>query len=160
VETFWLETGWALPSAAATTRFVARLISAAVLGGLVGWEREARGRAAGLRTHMMVALGAALFVLVTLESGGHDVAYLVKGIAAGIGFLGAGAILKLTDEREIRGLTTASSIWLTAAVGMAAGLGQQWLGLVAVAISLLILFVVGRWEGQRNGQSSPPQRND
>jgi len=148
METFLRESGWALPSTIAMVRIISRLVSAAVLGGLVGLERGVHGHAAGLRTHMMVALGSALFTLVPMESGAtaSDLAQLVKGIAAGIGFLGAGAILKLVSEHQIQGLTTASSIWLTAAVGLAAGAGHQWTAVATVALSLTILLVLGRWE--------------
>ena len=138
----WLEeAGWELPTAATLVRLFSRLLSAVLLGALVGLERERRGMAAGLRTHMMVALGAALFTLLPLEVGGTsaDLAQVVKGIAAGVGFLGGGAILKLAAEREIKGLTTAASIWLTAAVGMASGAGKMWMALMSVVISLIIL---------------------
>src|SRR4051812_24794517 len=96
------------------------LSAAVVLGGLLGLERELRGRWAGLRTHMMVSLGAALFVLgiaAAFPGNADAVSRLVKGVVAGVGFLGAGTILKLTEKREVLGLTTASSIWLAAAVG-------------------------------------------
>ena len=141
----WLEqSGWTLPPADALVRMGSRLVTALVLGGVIGWEREIRGRAAGLRTHMMVALGSALFTLVPLESGSHDLANIVKGVAAGIGFIGAGAILKLTVEREIKGLTTAGSIWMTAAMGVACGAGLMWMALASVALSLIVLAVVAR----------------
>ena len=95
---------------------------AAVLGGILGFERERVGKAAGLRTHMLVTVGSCLFTLVPLEAGvGKDaMARVVQGLAAGIGFLGAGSILKLTEERKIHGLTTAANIWVAAA--------PQWSG--------------------------------
>src|SRR6266540_49058 len=96
--------------------------SAALLGGLMGLERELHKHGAGLRTHMMVSLGAALFVQVgvAISTGTtSEVGRVIQGVAAGIGFIGAGTILKLTDRLEIKGLTTASSIWLAAAVGTA-----------------------------------------
>ena len=94
-----------------------RLVAAALLGGVIGAEREAGGKAAGLRTHMLVSLGAALFVIAPQQAGlgGASLVSIVQGVAAGIGFIGAGTILKLTEREEIKGLTTAASIWLTAA---------------------------------------------
>src|SRR5260370_40674543 len=95
-------------------RAVIRLTVAALLGGILGFERQHEGKSAGMRTHMLVALGAALFALVPSESHVGDVTRVIQGIAAGIGFLGAGAILKPGQE-EVRGLNTAASILLTAA---------------------------------------------
>jgi putative Mg2+ transporter-C (MgtC) family protein len=120
----------------------AALGTAVILGGLVGLERELRGRWAGLRTHMMVSLGAALFVLAiaAATNGNADaVSRLVQGLVAGIGFLGTGTILKLTNKGKVRGLTTASSIWLAAAVGMTCGLKLYALAVSGVVIALLIL---------------------
>lgn len=154
METIWEQTGWTLPSAEQAVRVVARLATAALLGAIVGLEREWRGRVAGVRTQSMVALGAALFVLVPLEMGANvaDLSQMVKGIAAGVGFLGAGAILKNVPEQEIKGLTTASTIWVTAAVGMASGAGQAWLALTTVFVSLLALIVLGKAETKSDGK--------
>ena len=133
-----------LPDLAATVRIVLRALTAAVLGGVIGYERGRTGKDAGLRTHMLVSLGSALFVMAALESGigPGDVARVVQGVASGVGFLGAGAILKLSDKGEIRGLTTAAGIWMTAAAGLSAGLGRYGLAVLAVLIGWLILAVV------------------
>lgn len=156
----WLEhSGWALPPADLAVRVGSRLITAVVLGGVIGWEREIRGRAAGLRTHMMVALGSALFTLIPLESGHTDLAAIVKGVAAGIGFLGAGAILKVIEEREIKGLTTAGSIWFTAAMGVACGAGKMWVALTATLLSVVILALVVRFVPS-DGPASPPENGE
>ncbi len=123
--------------------------SAVLLGGLFGIERELHKHGAGLRTHMMVALGAALFVQVSLSFAGNaaaDVARVIQGVAAGIGFIGAGTILKLTDRQEIKGLTTAGSIWAAAAVGTACGVQLYVLACTASALALIILAVVGKAE--------------
>ncbi|HVT29236.1 MAG TPA: MgtC/SapB family protein [Lacipirellulaceae bacterium] len=122
-----------------------RLAVAAVLGGVIGFEREWKGHWAGLRTHMMVALGAALFLLVgaiAVNGQSAPMARIVQGIAEGVGFLGAGAILKLSEQREIKGLTTASSIWLAAALGAAAGLGAYALAVAAIGVSIFILVLL------------------
>lgn len=124
-------------------RIALRLSAAALLGGLIGIEREWSRKAAGLRTHMTVALGSAAFVMVVLESGGgdEDVSRVIQGVAAGLGFLGAGTILKKTDESEIQGLTTAATIWLTAAVGVAVGAGHLAIGAICVIGAWLILSI-------------------
>ncbi len=127
---FGLDDGWHL------LRVAARLLVALVLGALLGYEREETGKVAGLRTHMLVAAGAALFVIAPIEAGVsiEHLTRVVQGLTAGIGFLGAGAILKLTEQRQIKGLTTAANLWVTAAVGTATGMGMLW---PAVWVSLL-----------------------
>src|SRR6188768_3189864 len=116
-----------LPDASGATHLVTRMGVAIVLGGVLGYERESRGKDAGLRTHILVSLGSALFVLIPQQAGMSDDALsrIIQGMATGIGFVGAGAILKLTEERRIEGLTTAAGIWLTATIGIAAGLGRE-----------------------------------
>jgi putative Mg2+ transporter-C (MgtC) family protein len=139
-----------LPSLAHLGLVALRLFAAVVLGGLVGAEREWVGKAAGLRTHMLVSLGAALFVLAPAEAGlaEGDRSRIIQGIAAGIGFIGAGTILKRADREEIQGLTTAASIWLTAGIGVAVAVGPLWLPVVCVLCALLILYVLGAIERQ------------
>lgn len=116
--------------------------AAVILGGLVGLERELRGRWAGLRTHMLVCLGAALFV-VAMTAVPHfqpsDISRVIQGVVAGIGFLGAGTILKLTEKSEVKGLTTAASVWLAAAVGVTCGLKLYALAVGAVVLTLVVL---------------------
>jgi putative Mg2+ transporter-C (MgtC) family protein len=116
-----------ISDATQVTRVCVRLLVAVALGGLLGYEREKRGTSAGLRTHMLVALGSAIFVLVPLEAGitPADLSRVLQGVITGVGFLGAGAIIKLSQEQEIKGLTTAASVWLTAAIGVAAGMGSR-----------------------------------
>ena len=144
-----------VPDSVEAIRIILRMLVAGLLGGLLGFEREQTRKAAGLRTHILVALGSALFVLAPLEAGmpASDVSRIVQGVAAGIGFIGAGAILKLTDQQQIRGLTTAASIWTTAAVGMAAGLGRFALALLAALLALVTLAVLNKAEdnGGQNG---------
>ena len=126
-----------------------RLGVAAALGGLLGFERESVGKPAGVRTHMLVALGAALLTLLISEEGSpSDVSRVVQGIAAGIGFIGAGTILKQRERGEIVGLTTAASIWMTAAVGVGAGAGRLYVVMIATACALLILKLFAKSEEQ------------
>jgi putative Mg2+ transporter-C (MgtC) family protein len=133
-----------VPDASQVTRIVLRLVLAALLGGLLGYERERHGKAAGVRTHMLVALGAALFVLVPKEAGvsGADLTRVIQGIVAGIGFLGAGAIIKGSAEESVKGLTTAAGIWLTAAIGIACGLGRESTAVLSALLAFVILALV------------------
>ena len=126
------------------TRMFVRLLLAAVLGGLLGIEREQHGKDAGVRTHMLVAMGAALFVLVSQQSGmpNADLSRVVQGVIAGVGFLGAGAILKLDGEERVKGLTTAAGIWLTAAIGVAAGMGREATAVLSTLLTLAIFALV------------------
>ena len=137
-----------IPDLTQLIRVVVRLSVAALLGGVLGIEREKVGKDAGLRTHMLVSLGAALFTVAAVEAGMAvaDLSRVFQGIAAGIGFIGAGAILKLTSDREIKGLTTAATLWLTAAVGTAVGAGQLWIPIVGVLLAFVILAALGRFE--------------
>ena len=120
-----------LPDPAQAVRITIRFFAAIAVGAIVGFEREQTGKAAGLRTHLLVSVASALFVLAPLEGGmsTNDVSRVIQGVATGIGFIGAGAILKRKDDSEIQGLTTAAGIWLTAAAGLAAGLGRLGLAL-------------------------------
>lgn len=140
----------ALPDVDTSTTIVVRVLVAAILGGMVGWEREHKGRAAGLKTHILVSIGSALFVLAPLLSGieGGDVTRVMQGIVSGIGFLGAGAILKLDKGERIQGLTTAAGVWMTAAIGMAAGMGQEMVALATTVMALLVVGAVPKLQGR------------
>jgi putative Mg2+ transporter-C (MgtC) family protein len=137
-----LSTG--IPDAAQFTRAALRLVMALALGAAVGVNRERTGKPAGVRTHMLVSLGAAMFVLVPSELGLHleDLSRVVQGVATGIGFLGAGAILKVSTKGEIKGLTTAAGIWVTAAVGVACGLGLLGVALLSIFLAWITLAVM------------------
>lgn len=128
------------------TQITVRLLIAAVLGGILGFEREHQGKAAGVRTHMLVALGAALFVLVPQMAGAQADAMsrVVQGVIAGIGFLGAGTILKNKDgdESHVKGLTTAAGLWMTAAIGVAAGLGRESTAVLSTLLTLAVFSVM------------------
>lgn len=114
-----------------------RIVVAAVAGGLIGLERKASHKPAGTRTQMLISIGAALFMIITISSDNGDPSRIIAGIVTGIGFLGAGAIFQSKDG--VYGLTTAASIWTTAAIGIIAGMGEYILTLVATLIVLLIL---------------------
>lgn len=133
-----------VPDLEQATRIVLRLALAALLGGLLGYEREQKGKSAGVRTHMLVSMGSALFVLVSQQTGvtETDMSRVIQGIVAGIGFLGAGTILKGRDEEQVKGLTTAAGIWLTAAIGVAAGMGRETTAVLSTLLALAILSAV------------------
>ena len=151
-----------LPRAGTMTVIVVRVVAAALLGGIIGWEREQKGRAAGLKTHILVAVGSALFVLAPYLAGidGGDNTRVMQGIVSGIGFLGAGAILRSRDGSRVEGLTTAASIWMTAAIGMAVGIGQAMLALVATLFAWLVVAampgLVGRTPAHRGEEGGKP----
>jgi len=140
----WEDIGITSPDWLQMGQLSLRLVVASALAAVLGLEREARGRQAGLRTHMLVALGSALFTAIPLQVGATGVGEIVKGITAGVGFLGAGAILKQESERRISGITTAAGIWTTAAVGFAAGAGFIGAALVTTALAWIILHVLER----------------
>ena len=142
-----------------------RLVIAAALGLAIGFEREIHGHPAGLRTHMLVALGSALFTVLSIRGflgdGGPGLAAvdptrIAAQIVSGIGFLGAGAILK--DGIVIRGLTTAASLWATSAVGMAAGAGEYVIGVVATGVILVSLWPINAIADRLHGSSIPEMK--
>ena len=137
---------FSVPDAATLAVIAARVLTAALLGGLIGWERERKGRAAGLKTHILVSIGSALFVLAPLlaDIDGGDVTRVMQGIVSGIGFLGAGAIIKMQKDERVEGLTTAAGIWMTAAIGMAAGMGQEMVAVITTAVALIVVSAVPR----------------
>lgn len=132
------------------TRVCIRLAVAMLLGSILGYQRESVGAAAGLRTHMLVSVGSALFVLVPLQAGMplEDLSRVLQGVTAGIGFLGAGAIIKLREESQIKGLTTAASVWLTSAVGVAVGMGLESTAILSTFIALGILSLLRMHKGK------------
>ena len=125
-------------------RICIRLLVALVLGAILGYERESSGAAAGLRTHMLVALGSALFIVVPYNVGMslEDISRVLQGLTAGVGFLGAGTIIKLQNQQDVKGLTTAAGLWLTAAVGVAAGMGQEATAILCTFFAIIILSVL------------------
>jgi putative Mg2+ transporter-C (MgtC) family protein len=145
-----------------------RLISALTAGAVLGWEREAHNKPAGIKTHMLVALGSAAFMLAGLQlheqllargqSQSDDLLKVLAGLIGGVGFLGAGSILR--SNGEVHRLTTASTIWTTSAVGVACSLGYYTLAGTAVVLTLLTLLVLGllqRWlQIPPNSKPTPP----
>jgi len=119
---------------------VVRLVLAASIGGLLGAEREMRRKSAGFRTNILIAVGACVFTIVGISFGSGDPSRVTAQIVTGIGFLGAGAIMHSSDG--VRGMTTAAMIWVNAALGAAAGLGQFRLVMIAGALTLAVLLIL------------------
>jgi putative Mg2+ transporter-C (MgtC) family protein len=150
-----------------TLQFALRLIAAIVVGGAIGLNRDLRGKPAGVRTHALVAIGAALLTMIVLELGGNSaergqmLSRAVQGIITGIGFLGAGVILHRDDGHTVRGLTTAATIWVTAALGIACGVGAWKQATIATALTLVVLLIGGPVEqlGHRL-RGGPPEKHD
>jgi putative Mg2+ transporter-C (MgtC) family protein len=139
-----------------------RLGAAVIAGGAIGWERQLGGRPAGLRTHMLVSLGAAMVVLIPLASGSSDATRVIQGVATGIGFLCAGDILHQVQHghERVKGLTSAAALWVTAAVGMVAASGLWAIVVVGTGLTLVILTVLQRFEPKREEPSAPEQAGD
>ena len=136
-----------VPDLTQFVRITVRLLLASVLGFILGFEREQQGKAAGVRTHMLVAIGSAMFVLVPQQTGIEpaDMSRVIQGLVAGVGFLCAGTILKHgAGEQQVQGLTTAAGLWMTAAIGMACGLGREVTAVLSALLALVVLQLVPR----------------
>jgi putative Mg2+ transporter-C (MgtC) family protein len=122
---------------------ILRLLLAAALGAGIGYQRERANKPAGLRTHALIGLGSALFTVVSIFGfgGGADVARVAAGVVTGIGFIGAGVIFRGVRGDHIAGLTTAASIWATASIGLAAGVGMYLIATVVAVITVLLLMI-------------------
>lgn len=152
-----------VPDLSEGLRILLRLSLALLLGLLLGYERESQGKSAGVRTHMLVAMGSALFVLLPSQMGMDiaDLSRVVQGVVAGVGFLCAGTILKRgRNEEQVEGLTTAAGLWMTAAIGMACGLGREVTAILSALLGLAVLQAMPRlviWVSRRAG---PPRGAD
>lgn len=132
----------------AQVEILTRLVVGLILGFLVGLERELKSSPAGMRTHTLVALGSTLFTLMSIKMAGPgvDVSRIAAQIVVGIGFIGGGTIFK--SENRVVGLTTAASLWITAAIGLVVGMGDFFTAVTATSLVLLVI-VVGRWFEKR-----------
>ena len=136
------------PDAREMTVVTLRLVVSLILASVIGFQRERMRKSAGLRTHMLVSLGAAVFVIACTQLGMNldSVSRVIQGLITGIGFIGAGAILKLYDRREVEGLTTAAGIWMTAAIGVTVGLGRFGLALIGTMLAWITLSLIRNLE--------------
>jgi putative Mg2+ transporter-C (MgtC) family protein len=150
MDVLWEELSFGIADSKQLIIFIMRLLASTVLGAAIGFERERAGKPAGLRTHLLVTVGTTVFVLACTGFGMNSdgLSRLIQGIVTGIGFIGAGAILKLNEEREVQGLTTSAGIWMAAAIGVSVGLGMLGLALLATILSVLVLTFVVRIENK------------
>ena len=141
MDLLWQELTTGFPDRTRLAIVVIRVIAAILLGGFLGIERERTGKPAGFRTHMLVCLGTAIVVLACTEAkmSVEGLSRVVQGIVTGIGFVGAGSILKLSESREIKGLTTAAGLWVTAVIGISVGLGALGLAVIGTLLTLVVL---------------------
>ena len=143
---------------------ILQVIVAALLGGLIGLEREARGREAGFRTNMLISIGACLFTILSIDgfplqdSSARDTARVAAQVVSGVGFLGAGALFQ--TRNHVKGLTTAATIWLVAAIGMTIGVGAYGLAIFTSVLTFVILRLlrpvsktIGHWEDRKEGKN-------
>lgn len=152
IDLLWQELTFGIGSGRQTAQMVLRFIVAAVLGAIVGMQREKAGKPAGVRTHILVCLGTAVVVLACSGMGMNLDAQsrVIQGVVTGIGFIGAGSILKLSEERDIRGLTTAAGLWMTAAIGIACGGGELGIALISAVLTVIILALANVIESRGN----------
>ena len=145
MDILWEELTYGLPNGRHLVHVLIRLVAACLLGAIVGFQRERAGKPAGLRTHILVALGTTVVVLACSGVGMSldGLSRVIQGIVTGIGFIGAGSILKLSEERDIQGLTTAAGVWMTAAIGLAVGLGSLGVALLSTLFTVIILALAG-----------------
>lgn len=149
MDVFWEELTFGLGDRRELIRTIIRLIASVLIAAIIGYQREAAGKAAGLRTHILVSVGGTIFVLACISAGMREDATsrVMQGIATGIGFIGAGTIIK--RETQVEGLTTAAGLWATCAIGVVIGLGELGIALIAAVVTFAVLAVVGRIEAKR-----------
>lgn len=157
MEIVWNELSAGLHNADEAIRLTVRLFAAMVLGGVVGIQRERVGKAAGMRTHILVTMGTALFVItcMSFDMQADALSRVIQGITTGIGFIGTGTILKRSEDLEIHGLTTAAGLFMTAAVGVAVGLGRIGLAAIGAVLALVVLSTMTYVENHI-GPDNPP----
>jgi putative Mg2+ transporter-C (MgtC) family protein len=154
----WTELLQGFPDMAQLGHIVIRFTAASLLGGLIGYQRERMGKPAGLRTHILVCLGTVAFVLSCTEAGftNSDLSRVIQGVLAGIGFIGAGSIIKISEKNDVHGLTTAASIWMTAGIGVSIGLGRIGIAVLTTLCVLFILSVIAKFEHHKQ-ENTPPK---
>ena len=162
MDIIWEELSYGFPDIRQFTHVMIRLVAATLLGAVIGLQREKAGKPAGIKTHILATLGTTVFLLACSSYGMKEDALsrVIQGIVTGIGFLGAGAILKLDEKRDIKGLTTAASIWISAAIGVAVGLGALGLAILATVLTMAVLAVLGSMEMRWLKPDEPPVKEE
>ena len=162
MDVIWEELTSGLIDARQLIHVLIRLTAATLLGAVIGIQRERAGKPAGLRTHMLVTLGTAVFVLACSGVGmsSDGLSRVIQGLVTGIGFIGAGSILKISEQRDGQGLTTAAGVWMTAAIGIACGLGRESTAVLSTVLALLVLAVIPRLVDKRDAPARAPAADD
>lgn len=163
MDVFWEELSYGIPDQRQFIHVVIRLLAATLLGALIGIQRERARKPAGFRTHILVTLGTTIFVVACSNFGmtSDGLSRVIQGIITGIGFIGAGSILKINEERNIKGLTSAAGIWMAAAIGVTVGLGALGLALMGTVLTLVILTLLGSIEfGEKKYGKKESESND
>jgi putative Mg2+ transporter-C (MgtC) family protein len=162
MDIIWEELTSGLIDARQLVHVLIRLTAATLLGAAIGIQRERAGKPAGLRTHILVTLGTAVFVLACSGVGmsSDALSRVIQGLVTGIGFIGAGSILKLSEQRDVQGLTTAAGVWMTAAIGVAVGLGSLGVALLSTIFTLVILSLAKRFERGADSKRAREERHD
>lgn len=163
MEILWQELSFGFPDPHDLERVIIRLAAAAFLGACIGIERQRAGKSAGVRTHMLVTVGTTVFLLACSRYGMNldGTSRVIQGIITGIGFIGAGTILKLEGEVEVKGLTTSAGIWMASAIGVSVGLGALGLAVMTTFLALIILTVtvaVDNWINKGRLIKKPQKR--
>ncbi len=162
MDLIWKELTSGLSDVQELAHVLVHLVGATLLGAIIGIQRDRAGKPAGLRTHILVCLGTAVFVLSCAKAGMSldNLSRVIQGVITGIGFLGAGSILKLSKERDIRGLTTAAGVWMTAAIGIAVGVGSFGVAVLSTLFTLLILTLAEPWEHRDEQRRAVKEKDD
>jgi putative Mg2+ transporter-C (MgtC) family protein len=155
MDVFWDELTFGLPERKQFIQVIVRLLASVLIAGLIGYQRESSGKSAGLRTHILVSLGSTVFVLGCIGAGFREDATsrVIQGIVTGIGFIGAGTIIKREAESRIEGLTTSAGLWTTCALGVVVGLGELGIALISGVVAFLVLTAL-HWFEQRYVEDS------
>lgn len=162
MDILWQELSFGIADQRDLAKIIIRLIASFILGGIIGFEREMFGKPAGLRTHILVSLGTTVFVLGCIGAGmGFDAqSRVIQGIVTGIGFIGAGSILKLETQNNIKGLTTAAGIWMTSAIGVVVGLGELGLAIIATILTVIVLAVISTIEFRAENKKTKEETHE
>ncbi len=159
MDILWSELSGGIPDGHQFAVIFIRLLSATLLGAAIGYEREKAGKPAGLRTHILVTAGTTVFILGCLGAGfktnSDAISRVIQGIITGIGFVGAGSIMKRETDRNIQGITTSAGIWITAAIGVTIGLGGLGLAVMATILTLVVLRVTHWFERKTTKRQKP-----
>jgi putative Mg2+ transporter-C (MgtC) family protein len=157
MDVLWNELAFGLPERKQFIQVIFRILASVLVAGIIGYQREATGKRAGLRTHVLVSLGSTIFVLGAGNAGMHEdaVSRVIQGVVTGIGFIGAGTILK--KETKIYGLTTAAGLWTTCAIGVMIGLGEVGIAIIGAFVTFLVLQALGQIEKR---YIDPKERDD